>query len=468
MEWKWKTIGGIISPPIQGKMDGKNIQVNHSNTEMSGIIPIDELLEEITLLFTQKGIMDVKTILLKQEEDQGVVNEWYDVTITNTTEYPYSTTIKTGIITPFAGTYTILPLDASGKPVQYSIGVLSDIILQNVEMGPMSTKTVSILLSKEGEEESSFIQEVLEEEINHWMENENPLIAAEAQKLWSKIHTNTNPEKWPTLAQEVMQLKENGEKSGEKIEPTPVIQSNLIEEQPSSGYIEKMHASMQNAKEKMGQYEKMLGISCTKLVETGYYCPLDEKTLKEWKKEWETDAKKEGAMSKRAVAEKTTREQKSLDEEQATKISKKWELRTQNTRDAIEEVEKTARGLEAGLKEQTQQDTREDVKGAWEKFKQAIKDEEFGKAIFIGKNLRQYFASENRISGLISIPPAGWPLIGIIVLVGGFFIRKEWKKKKIEPVELKPLPEANGKTSPPRAPHDSGGSSPPRTRGEYR
>ncbi len=464
-QWNWKVIGGNIIPPIQGKMDGKIIQVEQSSNELEGIISIDESDEKITLQYVQKGIMTVKTTLLKQEEDEESVNEWYDVTISNTTEHPYSTTIKTGIISPFSGTFTILALDESGYTIPYSIGVLGDIILQDIAIPQNGHRTVSILLSKENEEGTPFIQEVLENEISQWLENENALISAEAQKLWNKIHTNTNPEKWPALAQEVMQLKEKGE---EIPQPTQTIIQKPIQEEHANNYLEEMHEIMSNAKEKMEKYKKSLGITCAKLSEVGYYCPIDEKTLKEWNKEWDIDTKKEEQMRKRNGSEKTTNEQKILDEEEAEKNIDKWKQRDQNTKDAIEEVEKTARGLETSLKERAQHDMREDVKEAWEKFEQAIQKEEFGKAIFVGKNLHHYFSSENRLSGLVSVPPIGWPLIGIIVIVGGIFIRKEWKKKKIEPIELKPLPEVERKTNPPRAPRGSDESSPLRTREEFR
>lgn len=466
-EWNWEIGDETISPPIIAKMDGKAIQVDYFNGKLNGTIAIDESIEEIAIEFTQKGIMDVKTTPLKQEEDQEIVNEWYEVVMTNNTEHQYTTTIKTGVVAPFAGTYTILALDESGHTIKYTMGTLSDIILQDIALSGNDTRTASILISKENENGTPFIQEVLEEEISQWMENEDTAIAAEAQKLWNLIHHNTNPEKWPALAQQVMQLKEQAEKTPEKIELLETTPLTTSENEFSDAYPDEMGTAMLSAKEKMEKYQKIVGIPCTKLAEVGYYCPLDEKTIKEWKKEWDADAKKETQMRKRSTSGKITVEQAKLDEEEAEKSIQRWNQRTQNSQDAIEELEKTAHGLETNLNKLAPHDTREDVKASWEKFQQAIQNEEFGKAIFIGKNLHQYFSSENRLSGLLNIPLMGWPLIGIIFIAGGIFIRNEWKKKKIEPIQLKPLPVVEMEVSPPRAPRDNGESSLPRTRGEY-
>jgi hypothetical protein len=79
-----------------------------------------------------------------------------------------------------------------------------------------------------------------------------------------------------------------------------------------------------------------------------------------------------------------------------------------------------------------------------QKVSNAIQEKQYGKAIYVGRNLLSYAQSKRAgVAGLAILPEKTLPLLGLILAVGGIGIAHWWKKKKQKPVALKSIPRAS-------------------------
>jgi hypothetical protein len=465
-EWKWTPLPGTIKETLSATQGGKPLFMQWNDTTLQGIFSIDEENEEIILRYFAEGVVNTHTQLGGTAEEETTHTEWYSIDITNTLNLPFSTSIITGILVPVTGTYTLLLLGEGGEEVSFSIGGLGEIILEDVSLLPNGKRTITAYISTEKIGETPYVQETLEDALSEWMDDEDLSIAAEALKLWNAVQKNTDPTKWPSLVESFLELKAKAENSGSEIIPVPP-ETGLAPIQIDEEMMRQTENVLKEAASGMEKYKQSLGITCAKLGEIGYYCPIDEKTLREWKTEWTVDEKERVRMDKRETDAQTTQETRMKDKEAREIMEEKWTIRIQNVKEAQNSLESTAQSLMEEIKGIAEGDARSNVQDAWVKGKEALEKKEYGKTIFIAKGLRDYFQSENRISGMFAVPPAGYPLAGIILGGVGFFLYQRRKTKTTQPQPLKPLPTGGSETTHSREPRDSGESLPPRKRREY-
>ena len=470
--WERPLTNGIDVDTLRAEVDGKTIPVHIEGDSIHIEWPIHASNEEINLHYFQKGIVAIDTVQLEDSTEDDTALEWYFLSAKNTLGIEFTTSLQTGIAPPPTETYAIMAIDEEGKGVKHSIGMLGEIILDGISFHPLEKREISILISREKEEGKPHIQETMEEALKGWVDDDDDdmSIAALAEKLLAVVKKNGDSGKWPSIVEEFLQLKTKVEadRGIEELKPLPTEPITVEKDNRIPEEIGIIRALIERVGVLSETYKTGLGISCTKLSEVGYYCPIDETTLREWKTEMDRDVKGLTNMEKEWNGGKTNPIQEASDREEREKMRDRWTLRESTITRATEELEQVADGLREELRPLIEGDGRDNVQEAWDKIEKSLEEKEFGKATFIARNLRDFYSSERKGLEFFQIPPAGYPLIGIILVGGGVWFYRRQKRDKNTPVPLKPLPGKGNRTIPSRAQTDNVESSLPRRPKEYR
>ncbi|MBM3281850.1 MAG: hypothetical protein FJY86_00730 [Candidatus Diapherotrites archaeon] len=189
------------------------------------------------------------------------------------------------------------------------------------------------------------------------------------------------------------------------------------------------------------EYEKSTKIGCEKLIQVNFVCPLTNEIISQFKKD---------IASYEKIVEKMVSKKEKLSTE---KLSEEWTLVESDWIEKQAITEKISIELIKALREMRNDSTeriniltieaersgKDEVVEANEKAQQALKNGEYGKSIYISQNVLNYLNS-NKITGFSALPNEVWPLMGVIILVGGWIGFNEWKKKKIVEIEWKKIP----------------------------
>ncbi len=456
---------------------------------ISGVTPIESKNETIRLTYQRTGIItqEVQQII---HVDEGQEIMEYHLALTNHIDYVFASPFSTGIMINPAKNSTILIYDESGNVVTHHAGGLGEIILNIVEVPPKGKREYAILITTPTIGEEPFIQQLLQDTAQEWLHNPNALIAAEAEKIWNKIKTNQNPNNWPSIANDVMALEEkiktenenavavqekwkdiklnfqknpqtySAEQQGwyavlderakkddwkgvendiSRMELT-TIKSPTIDLNAAGEDIQQLGNWMNTVSIKMDKYKMATSITCSKLENEGYYCPIGDDSFRLWKNEMEEIRKNLQRQAKTIAKGTSNHVALQNDAEYRDGMQNTWKTREQNIEEAISQMKKTAEGMIADVKKIAGEDSRQNVQDAISKAEKAIDGKEYGKAIFIAKNLRTFLVGEIHGLDFLNLPLEGWIILFICVGGGFLWYWKEHLEKKVKPIVLSPLP----------------------------
>jgi hypothetical protein len=208
------------------------------------------------------------------------------------------------------------------------------------------------------------------------------------------------------------------------------------------GRIAALGETLLRAEEDLSAYAREQSVSCAKLLETNFVCPLSENQAKDLKGEWSDLQKKNRAVEKSieklgndAVEWPLITKEIEKNEAQLLRMQQRIEHARAALSDSAQEIQVQVRATTTRGKE-------------WEdsaqKMKVAMEEREYGKAIYIGRNLLRFAAEKTSLAtGLSIFPEKVWPLAGVIVAAGGMGVFRWWKRKKSPAIEPKQIPKGD-------------------------
>ncbi len=217
----------------------------------------------------------------------------------------------------------------------------------------------------------------------------------------------------------------------------------------------------------MDDYAKEQSITCAKLLEINFICPLSENQLKDLKVEWNEIQKNNRALEK--AVEKVVNGTNDWGETSTIHEKNETQLGLLKLR-----IEKAQASLSESARETQRQvniipSTGKEWDEGVQKMVTAMEKNEYGKAIYLGRNLLNYASGQkSTIAGLSIIPEKTWPLAGVIVTAGGIGIFHWWKKKNTPRAEPKSIPKGGQGIILPQSPERAyDESSSPSTKREF-
>lgn len=195
-------------------------------------------------------------------------------------------------------------------------------------------------------------------------------------------------------------------------------------------------------------YEKHQSLTCTKLMEVGYVCPISEEHQNKIKSYARDQTKNSEKINQLVTKGKMTNEEKISNEKiivEGLSELQKYESQIMNANSVLEKMaEKTVNELI----EKTKNENENELSDAREKAKKALENKEFGKAIYVAQNVLTYLKGKNPLTGLSAIPPEGLPLLGVIVAGVSWYGYRKWKEKNKPVIVSQAVPRSETITRP--------------------
>lgn len=469
---------------------------------------MEHLLETFDIYFEQNGIIEMETKLISQQAQNETTLTKYEITWKNALPESVRFSAGTGIVLNPVEIISSGVMDERGIPVDFEETPTRELVIKNQEIDSHGTRIFIVLLvTGSGIEVWQSMRAVLLQQIESLEESEFELIKTRAWSLKQKVIRAETVDKVEELAKLLPQWQleldaiaydeavlhiQKGilEKrlralESKMIEPEKRVEwekalkewnngnfsvvekkiawmeSNSVESSVNNNTdtnwtmdksaqlksIEKISVEIEQVNDSGKHYSKALSVSCKQLAETGYICPLSENHLRDWQGELDK-IKKELREKQKAIAKiQTEKEWNELTDELAV-IS----LRTRVGELQVV-VDEALRALKEGASQvvksvELESDSSEEWKESKQKMNQAFENNEYGKAIYIGRNLLQ-FAKQSAATGFAFLPEKTFPLLGIALLAGGFGIYNWWKKKNAPEPQLKMVPKETFFTLPP-------------------
>ncbi|MFH0969866.1 MAG: hypothetical protein V1776_00160 [Candidatus Diapherotrites archaeon] len=490
IEWKTELPDSINEKTINASHEGKSSSVEKIDKIAKGTIYVNEAIEKIIVSFQQENIFHTTTQESSIQNGEKKLTQ-YVVTIQSHLQQEAVGDVTTGILLNWIGGETAA-FDEKGKKIGYVVGPLGEIILSKIAFSPMGIREITIIKTEEANTATN-VKEILLEKIIDATKSNNIEFAAEAAKLASVIKNETDIEKFPAHAQklsalldkiekekntanqtyanwdavmekinennvwneqiEILAQKGKMEKENEKwkeLQQTTATLEKIVNEEieknttqdkePTKIAIENILQKIGKIEEWIAKYKIGINIGCAKLGEIGYYCPITEEGLRDITNKTKKDRKVAENLQKKAILE-------NKDTEETALLSERVQNNLENISNGFSAIKETAAMLLEEITKNANLSNNEEVKSAKEKAENFFENEEYGKSIFVSKNLVNYLA-ENKMIGLENFPAEGWPLIGLIIGIGGFIAYRYRKKPVEEKKQQKPLPRAHTTTQP--------------------
>ncbi|MEK6821130.1 MAG: hypothetical protein AABY11_01885, partial [archaeon] len=329
-QWEWEAFPGTVKESAVAMHDGIPVSTSWQGPVASGKVEVNEKEEVIHWSVVQEKIISVSVVVTETSEN-GVVLKEYEVTIQNKLEDSVVAHISTGILSSVeAG--EMIAFDESGTKVGLAAGPLGEWVVQKVTIPGMGSRMITMVQTVE-EDDGDGVIEKLEFFLNEIKDNASIEWAAEAHKLSAEVK-QASASNLPGIAQKVSALKlkvemekteeanalsqwkwvkeeiqKNGmendievsewwthgemarvkrdwkkmmelaEKIKKKIEEKNKVPAIELE---GKNELSEERKKVQEIEEKIGEYKKGLsGVSCAKLVEVQYYCPINEERMRE-------------------------------------------------------------------------------------------------------------------------------------------------------------------------------------------
>jgi len=208
-------------------------------------------------------------------------------------------------------------------------------------------------------------------------------------------------------------------------------------------WLEKNTELLNETSDAVGAYEKAISIGCDKLSGVGFVCPIMEDSLKNYKKTLANHGKTIASMEKKVEKMSTDKQIEEWEKNETTWREMNEELnRIQSeVKNALRNVRNAGIERVAELKRESGSNRSEEILSAVAKADAAIERGEFGKGLFVAQSVLLY-VSGSKATGLVSLPPVVWPIVGVIFLVGVWIAWKEWKKKNKVVIQKQVIPRA--------------------------
>ncbi|QQR92805.1 MAG: hypothetical protein IPJ89_01005 [Candidatus Iainarchaeum archaeon] len=491
------------------------------------LIPLRTPTTKILVDTLFQDVIRTTTALAGAREEEGIQTTTYTVTWKNSVAKPFRLSASTGIRIDPLETLSVQVLGELGETIPWNTTGEGSLGIQSQEIGANGMRTFTILIAQpQGIESWNVLKENLLQGIQQYTSSPFADIAAKAIALRHRVEQwggDNNPQKWAEGLQkwqaelDALAVEENlhwQKKANLTARKSTIATGNTAEwerqrsafdtfmeennllgaenamtwlEQndtnaaaipvnatPTDGEIKnttlgkaaEVNQTILSARDGAAAYGKELGITCNKLLETNFICPLSENQLKDLKEELE-DLQKELRDAEKQLAKKDIKREAILPiaanlpliEERTKAIA----TRIDDARSALQEqAEQMQKALE-------QYDIAEaEWKDNLQKVSDAMQANEYGKAIYVGRNLLAYAESKKQnITGLATLPEKTLPLLGVIFAVGGAGIFHWWKKKNPKPITMKSIPRTSERiTSRPSPETGSDGSTSPDRRME--
>lgn len=477
-----------------------------SLTGGEAVIPISEEKTKIAIDAVQRDVIRSTTNLKEIQTREGIQITSYEVEWENTSEKAFQLSASTGIRTDPIETLSIHVTDELGTSIPWTYSEGQGIVIQSQEIEAKSKRRFSIITTQPtGTESWKVLKENLLQEIIHytsspfasiaakaialrhrveqweeaddskkWAEGlqkwqlELESLAAEENMYWQKkaalterksVLKEIDTQEWKRQREAVDAFMEENnlvgaqnalewleEQSERELSPEPEAQNENNEKKNELlREITQLNQKVSMTRESSTAYAQEQGITCNKLLETDFVCPLSENQLKDLRGELDT-IQKELRENEKQLSKGTTTN---------TMVDAGFDvmIRLQNQ---INTIDSRIAGARKALQENAEQTARalgedeimeEEWKNSVQKVLSAIQEKQYGKAIYVGRNLLSYAQSKRAgVAGLTILPEKTLPVVGVILAVGGIGIAHWWKKKKQKPVALKSIPRASEHT----------------------
>ncbi len=230
----------------------------------------------------------------------------------------------------------------------------------------------------------------------------------------------------------------------EQKEDTPVLEEIKKEESTILFLLQDALQITETALESISKYEKNNSLSCQKLLEAGFVCPIPDAEKKELKSDLaknKRDLEKWIKKIEKNNEDETVKEQ--LENGKVDQAKEMAQRANEQFTDATRVLEEAANRLVEELHEMTNALSSPQIKQSVEKAEGALHQDEWGKAIYIAKNVLAHEKRKNVLTGLSTLTEA-WPLVGLgILMIGGFWYYRRNKQRKKEPIPLQRVPRIN-------------------------
>ena len=472
-------------------------------TSGEAVIPLSEENTKIVIDAMQRDVIRSTTNLKEIQTREGVQITSYEVEWENTSEKAFRLSASTGIRTDPIETLSIHVADELGADSSWEYSEGQGIVIQSQEIGAKSKRIFSIVTTQPaGTESWQVLKENLLQEIIHYTSSPFSSIAAKAitlrhrveqweeaddSKKWAEglqrwqleleslaAEENMHWQKKAALTKRKSALKEIDtpewkrqreaadtfmtennftgaqnalewleQQSEHELSPEPGAQ-NVDNEKKNEllREITQLNQKVSMARESSTAYTQEQGITCNKLLEVDFVCPLSENQLKDLRGELDAIQKELRENEKRISKDTPT----------STMVDSSFDVMTR-LQNQINTIDSRIAGARKALQENAEQTTRalgeyeimeEEWKNNVQKASNTIQERQYGKAIYVGRNLLNYAQSKKIGStGLSILPEKTLPVVGVILVVGGIGIAHWWKKKKQKPVALKSIPRAS-------------------------
>ncbi|MDP2665881.1 MAG: hypothetical protein Q8P05_00025 [Candidatus Diapherotrites archaeon] len=462
-----------------------NVEALLEQGEMVLRMNVEDEQDFLEISYIIRGGLPHETRLVEQRTHLGQVFSTYEWHVKNTAHLAVATDIPTSIQAEPLFTSAVR-VDEGGREVAYMVDRGNQVILEMVALAPGGERTFNItivapedlgvwraniqslldeldLLEGKLGERKKWEVDALRQDLLKLLAGEDrqkiaaalPGIRKRLDTLWAdhqaeekefeyvwrefedKPTATLEPERlaaWRAAMQTAIRERDltRAKEIVEEVDlAVKVVDSPTMEEESTdSGIIriEEWTARAQSILDAITAYKKELGITCPKLGEVGYVCPMDEKQIKELGDEMKSLMKQFKGVD--SVSDR--------DAEEIEAVLDRASQRVDEARQLIREMGEQSMNRVIN----TEWDEPR-VVDAIQQGKVALAAGEWGKAIYIGENIRRYLEEWNAGSGLATLPPESLPVIGIGILAGGGLVYRYWKRKHPEVVIPKRLPRAS-------------------------
>jgi len=488
---------GKWSPPETGQATTPLIFVNEKtesiqNGEWNTLLKKSKT--EVRTSYSANNVVHVDSEVEGQHSEWGREYTQYRVNVRNGLNGEIIANISTGV--SGAGANSIFISNENGEKVGELLDAAGGLVLVKQVIPARGARSYWIQVERdEGTEEWASVVEYLKLELGALEKSSFREISEAAGKLKMKIYTLNNEKNSAALAQKVSEMQmevsgllakkelleeefaqlesewmnaiqnadENsswlraGEVARQKMDfpkwrEALIKLSNEINEKiiqadktPAikSEWLETNTQLLEEANESIDAYERAISIGCEKLSGVGFICPIMEDSLKSSKKILANHAKTITAMKKKMakLSEEKKIEEWKKNETNWSKMNEELSRIQSEMENALRSVRNAGIERVGELKRETSGNGSEDVLSAVEKANAAIEKGEFGKGLFVAQSVLLY-VNGSKATGLVSLPPVAWPIVGVIFIVSIWIGWKEWKKKNQVIVQKQVIPRA--------------------------
>lgn len=474
-----------------------NASIHEGQSQKQKIIHLKQEKNKIVGEGQTSNAIQTTTTLQNTAETNSAQVLTYTVTWENKLEKAFKLSASTGIRTDPIETLSISATNELGEVIPWSTSANNGLAILNQEISAKGTRKFTIIITQPLDSatwqvlQANLLQELIaytqspfpgiaskaialrhrieqwNGDTQKWAENlqkwqiELESLAAEENNLWQKknslqkrtqlLSMDAQNEEWnnqrktlgEALANNNLGMAESAlswlETNAISITPNEPVQSLKERQQAELSHITTINRTITSTREKIAAYTQAQGFTCTRLLEVNFICPLSESQIKDIKGELDILQKELRTEEKLLEKKESTEEELAASSATISQLESSVNVIAQRIGDAQASLREHARQVENALQSYNNQE--QQWKESVAKVVESNQKDEYGKAIYVGRNLLNYAESQKGItSGLAILPEKTLPLVGVILVIGGAGLFQWWKKKNVKPAEMKSIP----------------------------